>query len=341
MVKLLIITLYSLLSLSSFALDVPNLKGRVNDYAGLLSPAVESELESILEDHEKKTTNQIAILTIYNLQDEILENYSLRVAREWGLGQKNKNNGVLLLISKFDRKLRIEVGYGVEGALTDIRANKIIRHYIVPQFKKGNFEKGIKDGIEQIINAIDGEQFDESMTNQTEANSGLIELIFIFIFGSVFFYVGIYHMSNGLIPFSTILFYLILNIQNVKKESKNGFGWHNIIVIPLSLFMLLLPGLFSGVGIFNAFMIGSKESLYGIISFWAITSLFIFKKKFPSKEKIEKEAIRLYEGAGLSTVGFVAGGRRGSRGGSFSSGSSGGFSGGGGSFGGGGSSGSW
>lgn len=341
MVKLLIITLYSLLSLSSLALDVPNLKGRVNDYANLLSPAVESELEGILEDHEKKTTNQIAILTIYKLQDEIIENYSLKVAREWGLGQKNKNNGVLLLISKFDRKLRIEVGYGVEGALTDIRANKIIRHYIVPQFKKGNFERGIKEGISQIISAIDGVQFDESVTNQADSDSGFLEFILIFIFGSIFFYVGIYHMSNGLIPFATILIYLIFNIKSVKKETKNGFGWHNIIVIPLSLFLLLLPGLFSGVGVFNAFMIGTREYLYAMILFWTITSLIIFIKKFPSKEKIKKDAIRLYEGHGLSSVGYVAGGRRGSRSGSFSSGSSGGFSGGGGSFGGGGSSGSW
>ncbi|MBD0259323.1 MAG: TPM domain-containing protein, partial [Cytophagales bacterium] len=109
-----------LLAVPGFAgITVPKLTGRVNDYAGILSPAAEANLERELKAHEDSTTNQIAVLTVTSLEDEILEEVANQVFNAWGLGQRGKNNGVLLLVAVNDRKLRIEVGSGLEGVLTD------------------------------------------------------------------------------------------------------------------------------------------------------------------------------------------------------------------------------
>lgn len=140
-----------------FSLDVPFLSERVIDQTNTLATNTILELTKILKAHEKETSNQIAVLIIPSLEGEILEDYSHKVATTWGLGQKNKNNGVLLLIAKKDRKLRIEVGSGLEGSLTDATSSRIIRNEITPEFKKGNFDQGVKNGIEKIILSIKGE----------------------------------------------------------------------------------------------------------------------------------------------------------------------------------------
>ncbi len=140
-----------------FSLDVPSLSGRIIDQTNTLSKQTISELKNTLKLHEKKTSNQIVVLIISSLEGEILEDYSHKIATTWRLGQKNKNNGVLLLISKNDHKLRIEVGSGLEGALTDQIASRIIQKEIITEFKKNNFDQGIKNGIEKIILTIKNE----------------------------------------------------------------------------------------------------------------------------------------------------------------------------------------
>lgn len=139
------------------ALDVPPLKGRVNDYAGMLSSEASARLEQKLAGFERETTNQVAVLTIPSLQSDDIDQFSIRVAEQWKLGQAGKDNGVLMIIAQTERKVRIEVGMGLQGVLPDITASKIIREIMRPHLKAGNFDQGISAGIDGIIAATRGE----------------------------------------------------------------------------------------------------------------------------------------------------------------------------------------
>ncbi len=139
------------------ALDVPPLKGRVNDLAGMLNPATQRQLETALAQLERSDSTQVVVLTIASLEGENLEEYALRVVEHWQIGQKGVDNGVLLLVSKNDRKIRIEVGYGLEGKLTDLTSGRIIRNVMVPQFKMGQFDQGIIEGVSAIVATVRGE----------------------------------------------------------------------------------------------------------------------------------------------------------------------------------------
>jgi uncharacterized protein len=147
-----------LLSVPAFALQVPERPvGRVTDYTATLSRNEIAALEQKLAAFERETTNQIAVLMIPSLAGDSLEDYSIRLAEKWKIGQKGKNNGAILLVVKDDRKLRIEVGYGLEGALPDALAGSIIRHEIAPRFKAGQFYEGIDAGVAAIMAATKGE----------------------------------------------------------------------------------------------------------------------------------------------------------------------------------------
>jgi uncharacterized protein len=138
------------------ARDVPPLTGRVVDLAQVLPPAIAEELSSRLKAHEDKTTNQVAVLIIPSLEGEPLFDFSHRVATTWKLGQKGTDNGALLLVAMKDRKVRIEVGYGLEGALTDARSAQIIRNEIVPRFRAGDFAGGVTAGVDAVLKTIEG-----------------------------------------------------------------------------------------------------------------------------------------------------------------------------------------
>ena len=154
--------LFCLLSLASaftslsFALDVPPLTGRVVDLAQVLPATVAASLVRDLEAHESKTSNQVVVLTLPSLEGEPLESFSHRVATTWKLGQKGTENGVLLLLALRERKVRIEVGYGLEGTLTDLRSAHIIRQEIVPRFRNGDLSGGIAAGAHAILDTIEG-----------------------------------------------------------------------------------------------------------------------------------------------------------------------------------------
>ncbi len=155
---LVILTLFCILSTPHLlALDVPPLKGRVNDYAGMLSSYAKQQLEGILRDLEKNDSTQIVVLIIPSVDGEVLEEFSIKVVDQWKIGQKGLDNGAVLLIAKKERKIRIEVGYGLEGLLTDLMAGRIIRNVIVPEFKAGNFDQGVIDGVQAIIGVVRGE----------------------------------------------------------------------------------------------------------------------------------------------------------------------------------------
>jgi uncharacterized protein len=144
------------LTLHAQSLEVPFLAGHVNDNAHLLSTPALNALEALLKTHEDSTSNQVVVLTIPSLQGAILEEYSVKVVETWKLGRKDEDNGVLLLIARDDRKVRIEVGDGLEGDLPDITCGHIIRHEIVPRFRDGDYEAGIRSGVSAILAAING-----------------------------------------------------------------------------------------------------------------------------------------------------------------------------------------
>lgn len=155
---MLFLVLSSALTLASFvfALDVPPLTGRVVDLAQVLPATVAASLVRDLEAHESKTSNQVVVLTLPSLEGEPLESFSHRVATTWKLGQKGTENGVLLLLALRERKVRIEVGYGLEGTLTDLRSAHIIRQEIVPRFRNGDLSGGIAAGAHAILDTIEG-----------------------------------------------------------------------------------------------------------------------------------------------------------------------------------------
>jgi hypothetical protein len=150
-------------SLPLRALEVPRLEGRVNDYARILKPAEKSELESFLASVEQKTTAQLVLLTIPSLEGEPLEEYSMRVAETWKIGQKGQDNGVIMLVALEDRAVRIEVGYGLEPILPDGKCGTIIRQAIIPEFRGGNYFGGIQAGFQTMAQVIQGDTagFDE------------------------------------------------------------------------------------------------------------------------------------------------------------------------------------
>jgi uncharacterized protein len=141
----------------ALALEVPPLRGRINDYAGMIQPDKARELESRLADFERDTGHQIAVLTIPSLAGDALEDFSIRVAEAWKIGQKGFDNGAILLIARDDHKLRIEVGYGLEGVLPDAIANRIINEVIVPRFRAGDYSGGIEAGIDAAMKVTRGE----------------------------------------------------------------------------------------------------------------------------------------------------------------------------------------
>ncbi len=137
--------------------SVPPLEGRVTDSAGMLSSTTVRHLDAVLEALERTDGTQIAVVTVPSLDGEALEAASLRVAESWKIGQRGLDNGALLFITRSDRKLRIEVGYGLEGRLTDLVAGRIIRNVIVPRFREGRFDQGVIGGVEAMIAGIRGE----------------------------------------------------------------------------------------------------------------------------------------------------------------------------------------
>jgi uncharacterized protein len=141
----------------ALALDVPPLRGRINDYAGLIPADRARALEERLARFEAETGHQIAVLTIPSLKGDSLEDFSIRVAEAWKIGKKGFDNGAILLIARDDRKLRIEVGYGLEGVMPDAIASRIIREVITPRFRSGDFAGGIEAGVDTMLRITKGE----------------------------------------------------------------------------------------------------------------------------------------------------------------------------------------
>ncbi|MBF0361672.1 MAG: TPM domain-containing protein [Oligoflexia bacterium] len=289
---------------SSIAREIPELNGRINDYAQMLSTETKADLEMRLEELEKSDTTQLVFLSIPSLEGDSLEEFSIRVADKWKIGQKKIDNGVILLVAKNDRKVRIEVGKGLEGKLTDLIAGRIIRENIVPYFKRGNYQDGVVEGIKSIVQVVNGEYISKNSTSATVATDGdlnwkeiIATIITILIFG--------YCVITSLWYFLNIILAII-----------------SVSTLPAIAFFIL--------GITNMFLL-IFLALLGLIPAFFLIARFLKSWKWDRNASIFNSSPSSSSNSN-SWDDFFSGS---------SGGGGGGFSGGGGSFGGGGSSGSW
>lgn len=195
------------ISLSLTALDVPKLQGRVNDYAGVISAAEERTIENRLETLERSNGVQLAVLTVPSLEGDSLEGFTIRVAEEWQLGQKGEDNGILLFLAYQEKKIRIEVGYGLEGTLTDAKSGYIIREQMAPEFRSGDFAGGIEKAVIAIAGVVDGSaDITQKTMQQSESRS-----------------------SSVGIPFNFIIFLIILVLSSLSRRGRRRGGLWNLL----------------------------------------------------------------------------------------------------------------
>jgi uncharacterized protein len=286
------------------ALEVPFLSGRVVDLAGLLTESEKQSIEQKLAAFEQKTGAQIAVLTLPSLEGEPLEDYSMRVVETWKLGRAGEDDGALLLVARDDRKMRIEVGRGLEDRLTDLVAGRILDHVMRPPFREGKFGPGIEAGVDAILGTLEGlEVVPEEAPASPMAPGGRF-----FMFALYLLVVGVFSLIAVLTtgPQSWVLYFFLM---------------------PFHLFFPMVLHPLAGVGMFAAWLIG-----------------FPVLKRFLHKTGAGKKLIERHPGWGTfvgrggGRGGWTSGGGW-SRGGGWSGG--GGFGGGGGSFGGGGASSGW
>lgn len=304
---------------SASALDVPYLTGRVNDEAEILSPGARGRIEATLKAHETRSGNQVVVLTVRSLENESIEEFAVKVFNTWKLGQAGKDNGVLLLVAPADRRMRIEVGYGLEGDLTDAAASRIIRDVIAPGFRENDFDRGIEDGIAAIASLLEGQALTQAEPQPPDSAPSLqmeepdlpwVHRILIGVF--VFSIIGLFTVMGVLTP---------------------GIGWF--------LYFFLIPFWAA----FPIIIVGAEGALI-LLGIYLI-AFPIAKLMLPRTgwyRKMQQEAKKKGRaGIGGFMLSPSSGGGWSSGGGSSSDGGSsgGGFSGGGGGSGGGGASGSW
>ena len=293
------------------AADIPYLTGRITDNAQILSETTRQSLTEILKGHEEDTSNQIAILTVPTINDENIEEYAVKVFEAWKLGQKGKDNGILIVVVPNDRRMRIEVGYGLEGTLTDGMAGQIIQSVMTPRFKNGDFDSGITDGARAVINVLEGGDL-SNLVNSTSTSGKSNEFNF-------------QEPDIPIIPRILIgaFIFSIIGVFTVIGITTPGMGWF--------LYIFLIPFWAS----FPVFILGTRGAFILLVTY--ITGFPIAKLTLKNTAWYKKANKDLRIKGRASIGGFRSSSRSSSR--SWSSGSS--FSGGGGSSGGGGASGSW
>jgi uncharacterized protein len=280
----------------------PKLSGQVVDTANILNSKEKDAIAAILKAQEEETSNQIVVVTLNSLEGYEIADYSYQLGRHWKIGQKDKNNGVLLVISLNDRKLRIEVGYGLEGALTDKISHEIIEYTLKPKFRQNQYYQGIQEAVDEIILAIKGEYIQDKKIENNSSSNGLFPILFFMII------------------FASMIF------TNISKKLR-----HKI------LYKISKSSLFSSFSAFFAYAF-SAEFTSSNLAVSLIAFIVIFIISFLSMKKVDFDKIKR---ASKNTSSTYGSGYSGGFGGESFSSSSGGFSGGGGGFGGGGASGGW
>ena len=187
-----------LLPLAALAQSFPPLTGRVVDAAGLLKPEERAALEAKLKAHEDRTTDQVVVATVRSLDGLTVEEYGNRLFRQWKLGRADRNNGALLLVAPNERKVRIEVGYGLEGALTDALSKVIITTAVAPQFQKGDFAGGIDAGVDAMLSILTGDAEEwHRRAEVREDETSPIDPVVAFVIMLILFIVVTRLMSGG------------------------------------------------------------------------------------------------------------------------------------------------
>lgn len=191
-VRSLFLTVLMLAAWPAWAQGFPPLTGRVVDQADLLTPAQEAEIVGKLEALEKQSGRQLAVVTIADLQGYEIADYGFRLGDKWGIGTKEKDDGVLLIVAPKERRVRIEVGYGLEGILTDALSGRIIRNDIVPRFKTGDFPGGIVAGVDALVKILalppdEARQIAAQAEEEEKGAQGSGNMIFVLLFVLIFF----------------------------------------------------------------------------------------------------------------------------------------------------------
>jgi uncharacterized protein len=222
--------------------EVPELWGlHVHDDAKVLKQATIDQLEKQLIAYEDSTSNQIAILIIPALDGEVLEEYSLRVAEKWQLGKKNKDNGVLLLISIDDHKMRIEVGQGLEGVLTDAQSNRIIRNEMAPNFRRNDYDAGVTAAVDGIIKTIGGEYSADDISGDIDMTIGerIAFGAFLFLIVGVFTMIALF--SPGCAGWGLYLFLIpFYAVFTIPFGVTGGLGLLGIYVVALPILKVMM-----------------------------------------------------------------------------------------------------
>ena len=294
---------------------VPYLSGRVVDQAEILSAQARERIDSMLQAHEQATGNQIAILTINGIGAESIEDFAVRVFETWKLGGAEKDNGVLIVVAPQEHRMRIEVGYGLEGKLTDVAADRIIRNLMTPRFREGNYDVGVEAGATAVVQVLEGglpTTPDAEWAAPAKPGSGfhvepasmpLAECILVSLF--VFGIIGLFTFIGVVTP--------------------GGMGWFMyVFLIPFwSMFPMAIFGSHAAL-----FIIGTYALLYPIARMVISRMPWYLKAREDLKTKgvAQIGGMTIRPGGSSSSGGFSSGG---------------GFSGGGGRSGGGGASGSW
>jgi uncharacterized protein len=300
---------------AALAVDVPFLSGRVVDNAEILKPATRERVTAALKAREDKSGDQIAVLTVPTIGGDSVEEYATKVFENWKLGQKGKDNGVLVVVVPNDHKMRIEVGYGLEGTLTDVAAARIIRNVMTPAFKAGDYDKGVEDGVAAVVATLEGNagvapdpvvasvgRFKMVQTGGEPISWQMKILLGVFVFGII-----------GLFTFIGIM--------------TPGMGWFlYVFLIPFwAMFPLIIIGGTPTLVVLATYLVG-----------YPLAKLILARQPW-----YQKAAADLKSKGKANIGGFVVSSSGGSSSSGWSSGGGGGFSGGGGSSGGGGASGSW
>ncbi len=226
------ILLFLIFSVSAFAAELPALTGRIVDGANVIDAATREAITQKLAAYEAKSSDQVVVVTVPSLGGEEIEPYANRLYRSWALGQKQENNGVLLVVAPNDRKVRIEVGYGLEGTLTDLLSKLIIENMIIPQFRSGDYPGGISRGVDGILTVLSGDAAEleaRAKRNIQEPSSDVdwVMILFIAFWVLIFF-------SGMILPAMVTSFgrkigpgrYEWLGmVFNIGSSSNRGGGW--------------------------------------------------------------------------------------------------------------------
>ena len=183
----LFVAVAAVFAFNSFAAKVPALTGRIVDNANIITRKDKQEINSYLENLENSTGAQVAVLTVNSLDGDSIEDFSIKVAESWQLGQKDKDNGALIVVALKEHKPRIEVGYGLEGTLTDTKCGLILRNVIIPEFRNGDYSEGILKGVKNIAGLLseNEELVSKSVLKESDKDNSYMGILygFLWVFG--------------------------------------------------------------------------------------------------------------------------------------------------------------